>query len=287
LEKVTIIGVGLIGGSLGLALKKSPTLDAEIVGFSRRSETVARALEHGIIDRGADSMKCAVEEADLVIIATPVMTIKEVLERISIDLTPGCIVTDTGSTKAKVMQWAEQYLPRNVSFIGGHPMAGKETSGIDDADADLFNGCTYCLSPAESTNQDAVQEFEGMIRSIGAKPFIIDAETHDSLVAGVSHLPMLLSAAFVSATTGSSSWAEMAKLAARGYRDLSRLASGSPEMNHDICVTNYEEIIHWIDRYMEEMKVYRRMLSEDADGLRNTLSRARDAREEWLGEEGC
>jgi len=274
-----------MGGSLALALKRSAAIEAEIVGFSRHSETVTRAEKRGVIDRGAGDLTSAVDGADLVIIATPVMTIRRMLEHISGHISPECVVTDTGSTKAKVMKWADEYLPHNVSFIGGHPMAGKETSGISESDPDLFRGCIYCLCPAPSATPGAVQTLEALVEAIGATPFFIDPKVHDKLVAGVSHLPMLLSAAFVSSTVGSSSWPEMAKLAAGGYRDLSRLASGNPEMNRDICLSNREEIIRWIDCYLDELKEYRRLIEEDEGGLRDALARAQEARQRWLQEE--
>ncbi len=285
MERIAVIGLGLIGGSLALALKRSVASEAEIVGFSRRSETVTRAKERGVIDRAAGDMASAVEGADLVIIATPVMTIRAVLERISGHVSSECVVTDTGSTKAKVMRWAEEYLPRDTSFIGGHPMAGKETSGINESDPDLFQGCVYCLSPAPNAAPRAVQTLETLVKSIGARPFYIDPDEHDKLVGGVSHLPMLLSAAFVSSTTVSSSWPEMAKLAAGGYRDLSRLASGNPEVNRDICLSNREEIIRWIDCYLDELKEYRRLIEGGGEGLRDALARAQEARQRWLQEE--
>ncbi|HEY49214.1 MAG TPA: prephenate dehydrogenase [Dehalococcoidia bacterium] len=282
MERVAIIGLGLIGGSLALALKELSAVEAEIVGFSRRPETVSRAEKRGIIDRSASNLKAAVDGADLVVISTPVITIEEVLKKISAHLSPGCVVTDTGSTKAKVMGWAEEYLPGNVNFVGGHPMAGKETSGLNEATADLFRGCVYCLTPAAGAASEAVQEVEKLVTSIGARPFIIDAGAHDRLVAGVSHLPMLLSAAFVSATIQSPLWPEMAELAAGGYRDLSRLAAGNPEMNRDICITNRDDIVKWIDRFIEELQRYSQMIQGGGGELKDALGRAREARERWM-----
>ncbi len=275
-----------MGGSLALALKESGEIEAEIIGFSRRSEIVARAKKENIIDSAADDMASAVKDTSLVIIATPVMTIRGVLEEISAHLLSGCIVSDVGSTKVKVMQWADEYLPRDADFIGGHPMAGKETSGIDEADPDIFRGCVYCLTPTSRTSPEAVRKLEGIVRSIGAKPLTIDAGEHDNLVAGISHLPILLSAAFVSSTMNSPSWPEMSRLAARGYRDLSRLASGNPDMNRDICLSNREEIIHWIDRYIEELKKLRSLVDKRGEGLGDALARAQEARESWLKEGG-
>ena len=282
MKRIAIIGLGLIGGSLALALKKASARGTEIVGFSRSAETIAVARKCGAIDRAAGNLASAVAGADLVVIATPVMATKEVLASISEHLSPKCVVTDTGSTKARVMQWAGEYLSSKVSFIGGHPMAGKETSGIDEADADLFQGCVYCLTPASCATPQAVRKLKRLVESIGAKPFFIDAETHDNLVAGVSHLPMLLSAAFVTTTTKSRLWSEMAKLAAGGYRDFSRLASGNPEMNRDICLTNREKIVDWLDRYIEVLKGYRHLVAEDSEELAEMLAQAREARDRWL-----
>jgi len=271
-----------MGGSLALALKRSWGAQTQIAGCSRRPETVDKARKLGIIDAGAENPEYAVKEADLVIIATPVMAIKDILKEISSGLKPDCVVTDAGSTKTKVMEWAEEYLPGGISFIGGHPMAGRETSGIDEADADLFHNCVYCLTPAPDATGEAILTLQGMVEAIGARPMLIDARAHDELVAGVSHLPMMLSAAFVAATTESPLWSEMAKIAAGGYRDLSRLASGNPEMNRDICLTNRDQIILWLDRYIDELKRYRTLVTEGGDGIKDALQRARDAREKWL-----
>ena len=281
MQKVSIVGLGLIGGSLGLALKRS--LDVEITGFSRRPETIARAIELGAIDKGAEDLTSAVKGSDLVVIATPVLAIRGVLEGMAPALAGGCVVTDVGSSKVLVMQWAEESLPQAVSFVGGHPMAGKETSGVEEADPELLAGCAYCLTPGRSATAEAVSQVEGMARSIGARPLIIDADAHDMLVAGVSHLPMLLSAAFVAATTGNTVWPDMARIAAGGYRDLSRLASGNPEMNRDICVSNRGEIVRWIDRYVDVLQEFRSLVEGDAEGLGEALSRAREARGKWLG----
>ena len=282
MKRIAIIGLGLIGGSLALALKKASAKGTDIIGFSRSSETVAKAKDCGAIDEAADNPASAVAGADLVVIATPVMATKEVLASISKHLSPRCLVTDTGSTKTKVMQWAGEYLPSKVSFIGGHPMAGKETFGIDEADANLFRGCVYCLTPAPCATPQAVRKLKKLVESIGARPFFIDAETHDNLVAGVSHLPMLLSTAFVTTTMKSRLWSEMAKLAAGGYRDFSRLASGNPEMNRDICLTNREQIVDWLDRYIEVLKGYRNLVAEDSEELAEMFAQAREAREKWL-----
>jgi prephenate dehydrogenase len=284
-KRIAIIGLGLIGGSLALALKKRAR-GTEIVGFSRSAKTIAAARKGDAIDRAARNLASAVSGADMVIIATPVMVTRDVLSSIAEHLSPDCVVTDTGSTKVQVMKWAGEYLSPQISFIGGHPMAGKETSGISEADASLFKGCVYCLTPSYCATPEAVKKLKQVVESIGAKPFFIDAETHDNLVAGISHLPMLLSAAFVTATTKSRLWPDMAKLAAGGYRDLSRLASGNPEINRDICLTNQEKIVDWLDRYIEVLKGYRDLVADESEELAEMLAQAREARENWLRGQG-
>ncbi len=279
--RIAIIGLGLIGGSMGLALRKK--VDVEVVGFARRGEAASRAVELGAVDRTEGDLLTAVKGADVVIMATPVVAMKDIMAKIGESLDDGCIVTDVASTKTKVMDWADECLPSGVNFIGGHPMAGKETSGIEAADADLFIGCTYCLVPGRGATREAIDRVEGLVRQIGAKPLFIDASEHDVLVASVSHLPIVISSALVSMTTKSPSWAKMAQLAATGYRDLTRLASGSPEMSRDICLTNREPILHWIDKYIDELGKFRQLVSEGSDELEEAFRQAKEGRKGWRG----
>jgi len=279
---VTIIGLGLIGGSIGLALRQGKKPRWKIVGYSRRQETVATALSLGAIERSETSLKDAVKQADFVIIATPVLTVKEIFSMIAPHLPPSCVVTDTASTKVQVMKWAEEILPPTIDFIGGHPMAGRETYGIQAAEAELFRRCTYCLIPSEKASPKSIDTVTGMVKKLGAIPFFINAQKHDNLVAGISHLPMLLSAALVSLTTKNSSWSNMSKLAASGYHDLTRLASGSPEVNAHICLSNKEAIVNWIDKYTQELERYRQLVTKGDKHLEQALTEANKARQEWL-----
>ncbi len=279
---VTIIGLGLIGGSIGLALRRGKGSSWEVVGHSRRTETAANALSMGAIDRAETTLKDAVRQAELVIIATPVLTMKEVFSNMAPDVPPSCIVTDTGSTKVQVMKWAKELLPPTVSFIGGHPMAGKETYGIRAAEADLFRGCTYCLTPSEKASPGSTNTVIDMARKLGAIPSVIDPKEHDDLVAGISHLPILLSAALVSLTTENPSWSKMSKLAASGYHDLTRLASGNPEVNSHICLSNQETVTNWIDGFIQELERYRQLVSEGDKRLEQALAEANKARQRWL-----
>ena len=281
---ITIIGLGLIGGSMGLALKRSGVL-SELVGYARHSDTRSKACQVGAVDRVETNLPMAVRGAELVIIATPVMSIRGILEQIADHLSPGCVVTDTASTKAQVMKWAEEYIPAEVSFIGGHPMAGKEEAGVEAADARLFCNCTYCLVKGSSTTLEVTRQVVELVMQIGGNPLIINAQEHDNLVAGISHLPALLSSALVLTTIKSPDWPQMSKLAARGYRDLTRLASGDVEMNRDICLSNGQSIARWIDNFIAELSELRYLLDEDGERLERALSRAREARQKWLLED--
>jgi prephenate dehydrogenase len=279
---VTIIGLGLIGGSIGLSLREGTKLGWEIVGYSRRQETVASALRLGAIGRGEVNLENAVKQADLVVIATPVLIVKEIFSEIAPHLSRGCTITDTASTKVQVMKWAAEILPPNVDFIGGHPMAGKESYGIQAAEAGLFRGCTYCLTSSKKASPKSIDIMTSMVKKLGAMPFFIDAEEHDNLVAGISHLPILISAALVSLTTQNPSWANISKLAASGYRDLTRLASGNPEVNSHICLSNKEAIINWADKFSRELERYRDLVAKGDKQLEQALTEANKARWEWL-----
>ncbi|MBT4513268.1 MAG: prephenate dehydrogenase [Chloroflexi bacterium] len=286
MTRIAIIGLGLIGGSLGLALKKAKGDEVDIVGFARRPEIAAEAIKRGAVTRTEPEMGSAVAGVNIVVIATPLVPIKDILPQIAERLSPGTIVTDVGSTKAQVIAWAAEYLPSNVDFVGGHPMTGKETSGLADAEAGLFENCVYCLSPSRDADGEAIKTMEEMARWVGATPLLIDAEKHDALVAGISHLPLLLSSSLVSALAKSDLWPEMSKLAATGFLDMTRLAGGDTELYRGICATNQKAILDWIDRYIDTLNEYRELVLQDEKGLQSILQDAREIRQEWFEKEG-
>jgi len=213
MPKIAIIGTGLIGGSLGLAIKKAG-ISAEIVGTSRNHGNANYARKIGAIDRAVRTAAEASGGADLVVIATPPTSVRAVFQEISPHLRPDCIVTDVTSTKAQVIAWAEELLPENVHFVGGHPMAGREKGGIRAADANLLNGCIYVIAPGRFAHGEAVKAIVNLVTAIGCRPRFVDPVEHDAFVAGISHLPFMLSTALINATTHNESWREMSPLAA-------------------------------------------------------------------------
>lgn len=281
MAKITIIGLGLIGGSLGKALRQAGG-GFEVVGHDRDADTAGRAKRKGAVDRAEWNLPKAVEDAALVIIATPAAAVETVLNDIRPYIRPDCVVTDTASTKVDVLNWAKRILPTEVSFVGGNPMVGKERSGIDEADAALFNGGTYCVVPAPGARDEAVSLVVGLVNTIGASPLFIDPAEHDSYVAAISHLPYLAAAALVKAAAGSSAWRDIAKVAAWGFRDTTKLASGDVVGYRDVCLTNQTAILHWLDAYTQELGDLRQAVaSGDKQLLENALNAAKQARDAW------
>ena len=282
MKRIAIIGLGLIGGSLGLALRES---GVEVVGWDFARASVARALKMGAIDRDGGSPAKSVEGAELVVIATPLLAMPSVMQEIHPSLEPGCAVTDTGSTKATVMDWAETHLP-GIDFVGGHPMAGKEVAGIEHAEAGLFKGATYCICPAPAASRAAIDAVTEVVGKVGAQAYFPEPREHDAMVAATSHLPLIMSAALMTLVSTSESWREIRRVASSGFAGATRLASTVPSMSTGICVTNREAIEHWIDRLIEELEVYKALLGAGEEEVRSGLEAARDAREKWLsGEE--
>ena len=284
MERISIIGLGLIGGSLGLALKRSGLGEVEVVGHDREWGVGGRAERAGAIDRSARDLTAAVRDAPLIILATPILAMREVLEAVAPVLREGCVVTDTGSTKAQVLGWAAEILPPHAHFVGGHPMAGKERSGLDAADGDLFRGAPYCIVPTVTADERAINTVLGLIAIVGAYPVFVDAAEHDSYVAAVSHLPIVLSAALFSLVRGSQAWPDMSALAATGFRDATRLASGDPGLSHDICLTNKEAVLHWLDRFSDELRRIRELVAGNDEELFKTFARIQMDREAFLSQ---
>ena len=285
MSKLTIIGTGLIGTSLALALRQAKLKDLELVGTDSAHGARGGAQKSKAFDRVENRLSSAVRDAGVVVLATPVMAMEEVMEAIADDLSEGCVVTDVGSSKKVVLDWADRYLPRYVEFVGGHPMAGREKSGPENADANLFRDKVYCVIPSSRATSQAVSEINSLIEANGPRSYFIGVDEHDSFVAAVSHLPFLLSVALVGCTSKSPNWDDIAQLAATGYEDASRLASGDPVMHRDICLSNPEPIVAWIDSFIKELYEVRQLLTAepgpDGDSVHDVFEKAFVARSLW------
>jgi len=283
--RITIVGLGLIGSSIGLALRQTGN-DYEVVGHDREHAVAGQARKLGAVSKTEWNLISACEGADLIIIATPVVAIKETLIAIAPYLKPACLVTDTGSIKGPVVAWAKEILPDTVNFVGGNPIVSQEGSlptGIEGARADLFQGGLYCLTPLPEAAPQAVQLATDLVHLLGAKPFFLDAAEHDGLVAGVDHLPFVLSAALLGTTVQSPAWREMRKLAGDAFQSVTRFSSSDAATYRDACLTNGENIVRWIDACLARLEELREVIAaQEAEKLEGTFEEAMSVRDRWL-----
>ncbi len=258
-RRVAIAGLGLLGGSLGLALKRAG-FPGRIVGYARRSETREQALADGAVDEVFADIAEAVHGADLVILATPVSVILDQLPRLQSHVSPRALITDVGSTKQRICEAAAELYAERPLFLGGHPMAGKERSGLEHADARLFEDARYVLTPIRPEHVDdrRVQAFRALAVAIGARPLMCDPATHDLTVAYVSHLPQLLSSALASLIEQKDAADGFClDLAASGFRSVTRLADSPYSIWRDICLTNTENIQLALDALIQKLESIR------------------------------
>ncbi|HYY87339.1 MAG TPA: prephenate dehydrogenase, partial [Chloroflexota bacterium] len=227
-DRVAILGTGLIGASVGLAIKAARP-STQIVGYDASGDHVRRAQQVKAIDRRG-SLHDAVGEADVVVVATPVGAMKALFEEIAPILRVDTVVMDTGSTKARIVEWAERLLPRGTPFVGGHPMAGKTEAGPDAADARLFQGAVWCVVPGATAPRQAIDGVVSLVESFGAVPYFLGADEHDGLVAAVSHLPYLMAVGLIGHLGREGSWRETASIAAGGFAYATHLSDSDPRM---------------------------------------------------------
>lgn len=275
--RVAILGTGLIGGSFALALRREFPA-ASVAGFDR-ADVMARALACGAISEAASDIASAVRGADLVYIALPIGATIDALPKIAEAADANALVTDTGSTKTLICQQAQKYFRGGARFLGGHPMAGRENSGIEHADADLFRGTRYALIASEGDPDHRVQQFATLLRRIGAEPVCCDAETHDWAVSIVSHLPQLASVALAHVAADETDETGLPlTLAGPGLVDMLRLAGSPYDIWRDTCLTNRENIAHALDRLAQAIEYLRtRLASKDLEQEFKTANEIYDA----------
>ncbi len=257
--RVAILGTGLIGASIGLGLRER-VKGVYVVGYDRSRQALDTARKRKAVDEVVWSAPEAVRDADVVVLAVPVLAIKPLLEEIKDSVPPDAVITDTGSSKAEIMRWAREILPGHAGVVAGHPMAGKTEFGPSAAEETLFEGARWVIVPSVDASSEAITVITNIATTLGATPMIMDAEEHDAYVAAISHLPMMAAMALFSMGRASEAWPELSLLAAGGFRDMTRLAGTDPDMAYDIAMTNRDNIAHWIDRYVVALQELRRRL---------------------------
>jgi len=281
LDKLAIVGTGLIGGSFSLALKQAGAV-REVLGVGRNPARLTVARELGLIDRAVHWAEAGL--ADCILLALPVGETEAVLKQLAPHLKAGAIVTDAGSTKVNVVAAARAVLgDRFADFVPGHPIAGSEQSGPGAARADLYQGKKVVLTPQADTRADAVATVQALWEAAGAQVETLDADLHDRVFAAVSHLPHLAAFALVDELAQRADGDTFFHYAASGFRDFTRIAGSSPEMWRDIALANREALLTELDAYVAALQALRSAVSaEDADALQDIFSRARAARERWI-----
>ncbi len=282
MKKLVIFGVGLIGGSVALALKKTKT-PATIVGVGRSAESLQTALDLGVIDVDTSDVAAAIKDADLVLIAAPVAQTPAILNAIKPHLNASTVITDAGSTKGDVLQCAKDILGEQFNqFVGGHPIAGAEKSGVSAATADLYLNKNVVLTPTAETDPEAIALVKTLWQACGANVSEMTAATHDGIFAAVSHLPHLLAFALVDDIASRTNAEQLFGFAASGFRDFTRIAGSHPEMWRDISLANRTALLNELDAYQQELSKLQQLLkAQDGAGLEALFERASVARNNW------
>lgn len=282
-KQVAIIGVGLIGGSLGMILRRRALAD-HVVGIGRRVENLKTAVTLGAIDRYVADPREGVRGADLVVLATPVDTYERHLQEWAHCLTPGAIVSDVGSVKGTLVERSEAAMPAGVHFVGAHPIAGKEKTGVAAGSDQLFKGARCILTPTKRTDATALERVRQLWEETGSVMLTMDPHVHDQILGAVSHLPHVAAFALMNALSELRDQAlpslDLAAHSGGGLRDTTRIAASSPEMWRDIFLWNRDNVVSYIDRYtraLEELKYL--IKAGDAAGIEKALERAKSERE--------
>jgi prephenate dehydrogenase len=283
-RKITIVGVGLLGGSLGLAVKRRK-LAREVAGFVRRTASLKDCEKAGAVDFAMTDLLAAVSNADLVILCTPLSQMQPRVRQMLPALKRGAIVTDVGSVKASVVRELESLVARaGAHFVGSHPMAGSEKNGVKAACADLFTNAVCIVTPTRKSNTAAVRKVERFWKVVGSRVLRLTPELHDALASRSSHLPHVVAAMLATHVLNPANPRHQTALCANGFRDITRIASGSPEMWRDIALANRKNIGKSLDAFVADLKKFRRVLAKaDVNGIAGFFKTAKKRRDDWCG----
>lgn len=281
-QKITIVGVGLLGGSIGLAARKN-RVAKEIAGFVRNEKNVRDCEKFGATDFATTDLLAAVSNSDLIIFCTPLAQMRSLAQQILPALKRGAIVTDVGSVKAGIVRELKSIFSNSgAHFIGSHPMAGAEKTGVAAARENLFENAVCVLTPTKKTNLAALKKLKNFWKSLGARVLKMDAAQHDLLVSRTSHLPHVVAATLANLVLSPANPKQQAALCANGFRDTTRIASGSPEMWRDIALANRKNLSRSVDVFVAELKKFQSALkSDDSKAVEKYFATAKQRRDNW------
>jgi len=282
---MALVGVGLLGGSLGLAVKER-RLVGRVTGYVRRAASVAECEKAGAVDKADTDLWRAVEKADLVVLCTPIAQMTELVTKMLPALKRGCIVTDVGSVKAGVVAELEPLVAgAGAHFIGSHPMAGAEKMGVAAARANLFDGAICAITPTAQSSPKMVAQLEELWKSVGGRPLRLSPELHDDLVSRSSHLPHVVAAELANYVLSPVHPREQGMLCANGFRDTTRIASGSPEMWRDIALSNRRNLARVLGVFIEDLQEFQLALeNQDVKAIEEFFNQAKERRDAWCAQ---
>jgi prephenate dehydrogenase len=274
LKKIAIIGIGLMGSSFALALRKGG-FKGEIKGIGRKKTNLTRAKKLGIIDSYSTDHPGGIKDADLVLLSTPVGHFEEIARSIRKNLKKGAIITDLGSVKARIVKRLDSMMPDGVNFVGAHPIAGKECSGIEGASADLFENARCIITPGKNTDRRALTQVRKIWKFVGARTLTMSPEEHDMIYAAVSHMPHVVAYALINSVTDLK-----LPFSGRGFKDMTRIAMSPAELWRDICALNKKDILRTLRKFSSSISRMTQLIEKsDWSGLEKEFNRAIEARQ--------
>lgn len=281
-KRISLVGVGLLGGSLGLALRRRRLADV-VAGFVRRQSSVQECKRAGAVDLATRDLTEAVSDAELIVLCTPIAQMRPLLEQMLPAVRPGAIITDVGSVKAEVVGQLEPLAAKaGAHFVGSHPMAGAEKTGVAAARANLFVEAICVITPTGKSNRAAVRKVEQLWRGVGARLLRLSPEAHDELVSRSSHLPHIIAAQLVNSVLDRARPKQQSMLCANGFKDTTRIASGSPEMWRDIALANRQNLLHALQAFTDGLEILKRHLkSGDVQAVADFFETAKRRRDRW------
>ena len=275
-KQITILGIGLIGASLARSCREKNLAD-RLAGFGRNADNLKKAETLGIIDSGSTDLQTAVKDADLVVLCTPVGVLAERVREMIPFLQPGCLITDAGSVKGDMVREIDSILPDSIHFVGAHPIAGGEQSGLEASSADLLPGAQCIITPTSRTNSEALKAVSRFWSDVGMRTTEMDADEHDVILGAISHLPHVVAFALMN-TVGevkTENYSNVLPMSGGGLKDITRIASSEPVMWRDICMKNKKPVLELIGRFQANLENMKTMIEEDREeALQDTFAQA-------------
>ena len=280
---ITIIGTGLIGTSLGMAISQARGNELMLIGHDRDPGQAGLAKRMGAIQKVERNLISASAKADMLILAIPAAEIRETLELIANDLKPGCVVTDTASVKVAVLEWADELLPSEISFVGGDPILFGDEAGIESARADLFQGKQYCIAPSMRASSESIKLITDLVTMVGAVPHFIDPHEHDGLVGATEHLADVVAVTLLRTLSSSPGWRDMRRMAGATFDRVTCFSQADPNEYVGRAILNRQNLLRWIDALQGELSQFRLLIDrEDEAAIYDYYEDEMDARLQWL-----